>query len=118
MAVHGRGKWGPLLTHLTWGSHVPMRKWPVSGQGQQLVRGVSRASAPSPAASQYFALEGEASHSSQPLGPPLAQACCLREGPLWARRAARGQQGRESPELGTWGSSGSGARSPIVQSGD
>lgn len=109
MAVHGRGKWDLLLTHLTWGSHVPMRKWPVWGQGQ----------CPVPAASQYFALEGEASRSFAASGAsPLPKpAACVRAH-CGQGRAARGQQGRESPELGTWGSSGSGARSPIVQSGD
>ena len=41
---------------------------------------------------QYFALEGEASHSSQPLGPPLAQACCPHEGPLWQDGPPKGSR--------------------------
>ena len=82
-------------------SHEDVTGW--GGRGAGLV------SPPLPLP-QYFALEGRPAHSSQPPGPPLARACCPREGPLWARQAGRGQQGRVSSELSTCGSSGSGAQ--------
>lgn len=77
------------------------------------VAGGGRASALSPAASQYSRLRGGSLTLLAASGASLAQACCLREGPLWARRAARGQQGRRALSSAPGGSQGVVPGSPI-----